>query len=74
MAIVVRLAGPFMTSPEKAAKAVVYLASSPEVEGVTGIHFAKGKEEKSSRESYDTAVAERLWQVSTELTKLSSTV
>ena len=70
----VKIMGPFMMSPEKAARAVVYLASSLELENVTGKHFAKGKEKESSRESYDKASAERLWQVSTELTELSSTV
>lgn len=67
----VTLFGPFMMSGEKAARALVYLASSPELEGVTGKFFSKEKEEASSRESYDKAAAERLWQVSVELTKLS---
>ncbi len=68
----VRIIGPFMMSPEKAARAAVYLATVPELAEVTGKHFSKGKEEKSSRESYDLTVAERLWRVSEELTKLSS--
>ena len=71
MAFVVRVVGPFMMSPEKAARAAVYLASSPELESVTGKHFVKGKEEYSSRESFDQTTAERLWQVSAELTSLS---
>ena len=37
---------------------------------MTGKYFAEGKEEKSSKESYDPVIAERLWQVSAELTKL----
>jgi retinol dehydrogenase 12 len=69
----VKLMGPFMMSPEKAARAVVYLASSPELDHVNGKFFSKGKERESSRESYDKAAAERLWRVSTELTKLSLT-
>ena len=69
-AIVVRIIGPFMMSPQRSAKASVYLATAPELEGVTGKHFSKGKEEKSSRESYDQTTAERLWQVSAELTSL----
>jgi len=71
MTFVVRVVGPFMMSPEKAARAAVYLASSPELESVTGKHFVKGKEEYSSRESFDQTTAERLWQVSAELTSLS---
>jgi len=69
MNILVRIGSPFMMSPEKAAKAAVYLATSPEVQSVNGKHFSKGREEKSSSESYDTASAERLWNVSAELTK-----
>ncbi|HZY94013.1 MAG TPA: SDR family oxidoreductase [Candidatus Bathyarchaeia archaeon] len=68
--IAVRVVSPFMMSPEKSARAAVYLATAPELENVTGKHFSKGKEEKSSKESYDPVMAEKLWQVSAELTKL----
>ena len=61
---------PFMISPERAAKAAIYLATSPDLEAVTGKFFWRGKEKRSSRESYDEASAERLWKVSEELTKL----
>ncbi len=67
----IRIVSPFMMSPERAARAAIYLATSPELDGVTGKHFSKGKEEKSSMESYDQAAAERLWKVSTDLTKLT---
>ena len=55
-------------SAEKAAKAVVRLATSPELEGVTGKYFSKMKEANSSEESYDEEVAQRLWKLSGELT------
>jgi NAD(P)-dependent dehydrogenase (short-subunit alcohol dehydrogenase family) len=71
MTVLVRIGSPFMMSPEKSARAVIYLATSPELESVSGKHFSKGKEEKSSTESYDEASAERLWKVSAELAKLS---
>jgi len=70
MSILVRVGSPFMLSPEKSARAAIYLATSPELEGVTGKHFSRGKEEKSSTESYDAASAERLWRISAELVKL----
>lgn len=57
-------------SPEKGARTPIYLASSPEVEGVTGKYFANQKEARSSKLSYDTALAARLWQVSARLTGL----
>ena len=66
-----RIMSPFMMSPDKAARAEIYLAASPELEGVTGKYFSKGRSAKSSRESYDENAAERLWNVSAELTKLS---
>jgi NAD(P)-dependent dehydrogenase (short-subunit alcohol dehydrogenase family) len=63
---------PFMKSPEHGAETSVYLASSPEVEGVTGGYFAGCKRKSSSKRSYDTATAERLWQVSADLVGLPS--
>jgi NAD(P)-dependent dehydrogenase (short-subunit alcohol dehydrogenase family) len=72
MSILVTVARPFMISPDRAARAAIYLATSPELAGVTGKFFSRGKEQKSSAESYDAASAERLWNVSFELTKLDA--
>jgi retinol dehydrogenase-14 len=55
---------PFMKTPKKGAATSIYLASSPEVEGLTGKYFAKGKPKPSNKLSYDDAAAARLWQVS----------
>ena len=49
----------------------MYLASSPEVEGVTGKYFANKKPVSSSETSYDEEAAKRLWRASEELTGLS---
>jgi NAD(P)-dependent dehydrogenase (short-subunit alcohol dehydrogenase family) len=68
--LLLRLMRPFFSSPEKGAETSIYLASSPEVEGVSGKYFAKKSEAKSSERSYDAAIARRLWQVSAEMTKL----
>ena len=60
------------TSTEDAAYSSVYLASASEVEGVSGKYYSrKGKPVKSSKASYDTAVAQKLWRLSEELTGLS---
>jgi NAD(P)-dependent dehydrogenase (short-subunit alcohol dehydrogenase family) len=56
--------------PEAGARTSVYLASSPEVEGVSGQYFVKCRPVRSSRQSHDRAAAERLWRVSEELTGL----
>jgi NAD(P)-dependent dehydrogenase (short-subunit alcohol dehydrogenase family) len=70
MSVLVRVGSPFMISPDRAAKAAIYLATLPELEGVTGKFFSRGKEARSSTQSYDATSAERLWKVSAELTKL----
>jgi retinol dehydrogenase-14 len=61
-----------MKTPEKGAETIVYLASSPEVEGVSGKYFINGKEARSSKASYDEAMAKRLWEVSAQLTGLDA--
>jgi NAD(P)-dependent dehydrogenase (short-subunit alcohol dehydrogenase family) len=60
----------FMGSPERGARTPVYLASSPDVEGVSGRYFADLRARNSSKASYDTAAAARLWQVSAGLVGL----
>ncbi len=62
-----RLAGLFAQTPEQGAQTVIYLASSPEVEGVTGKYFYRLKPVPSSAQSYDEAAARRLWQVSAHM-------
>jgi NAD(P)-dependent dehydrogenase (short-subunit alcohol dehydrogenase family) len=61
-------AGLFALSPEAGARTVVYLASSPEVAGVSGRYFVREKAVSSSAASYDEEVARRLWEVSEQLT------
>lgn len=60
----------FLKSPEKGAETSVYLASSPEVEGVTGKYFDQMRERKSSDDSYGAVTAKRLWEVSAEIAGL----
>jgi NAD(P)-dependent dehydrogenase (short-subunit alcohol dehydrogenase family) len=60
----------FTKSPDVGARTQVYLASSPELEGVTGRYFIDSKEARSSAESHDTAVARRLWDISAQMTGL----
>jgi NAD(P)-dependent dehydrogenase (short-subunit alcohol dehydrogenase family) len=61
----------FSSAPEKGAQTVIYLASSPDVANVSGKYFVKKAEAESSHESYDEGVAQRLWQISRELTGLA---
>jgi NAD(P)-dependent dehydrogenase (short-subunit alcohol dehydrogenase family) len=72
MKVMLPVVRPFMKSPERGAETSVYLASSPEVEGVSGQYFANRKPKSSARASYDTAVAARLWSVSADLVGITS--
>ena len=63
---------PFMKSPERGAETSIHLASSPDVEGVSGRYLAGRRPKTSSRASYDTAIAARLWQTSADLVGLST--
>jgi NAD(P)-dependent dehydrogenase (short-subunit alcohol dehydrogenase family) len=60
----------FGRTPEEGARTSIYLASSTEVENVTGGYFADCRQVKSSSLSYDLELARRLWQVSQELCRL----
>jgi NAD(P)-dependent dehydrogenase (short-subunit alcohol dehydrogenase family) len=51
-------------SPEQGAQTTIYLASSPEVEGVTGKYFSKSKAIGTTPASMDEAAWKRLWEVS----------
>lgn len=64
----------FAVTEEKGAETSIYLASSPEVAGVTGKYFAKCREAKPSRAAQDEAAAKRLWEESARLTGLTSTI
>jgi NAD(P)-dependent dehydrogenase (short-subunit alcohol dehydrogenase family) len=58
---------PGMVSPDEGAKTIVYLAASPEVEGVNGQYFADCKTVRSSNDSYNKENAEKLWFLSEQL-------
>jgi NAD(P)-dependent dehydrogenase (short-subunit alcohol dehydrogenase family) len=59
---------PFMRTPAEGADTIIYLASSPEMDGVTGGYFKDRRRIKSSDTSYDSHVARRLWNLSVMLT------
>ncbi|MGH0028166.1 MAG: SDR family oxidoreductase [Myxococcota bacterium] len=63
---------PLALSPARGAETSIYLASSPEVEGVSGRYFAKKREARLSRDARDTDAARRLWDISAELVGLGN--
>ena len=64
--------GFLLRSPERGAETVIWLATAPELEGVTGKYFFDKKEIRSSKVSYDDEISKRLWHVSEQLTGLRS--
>jgi hypothetical protein len=68
-----RLAKPLFASPERGARTLIYLASSPEVAGVSGRFFLRQRPRQTKPVTQDRAVAARLWSVSAELVGLSVT-
>ena len=67
--LILRFLQLFAMSSEKGAETSIYLATSPDVANINGKYFVKKKEVRTSVESYDKNVGEKLWEVSEELTK-----
>jgi NAD(P)-dependent dehydrogenase (short-subunit alcohol dehydrogenase family) len=61
----------FMTTPKQGAETIVYLASSSEANDLNGEYLEKLKAKKSSDESNNEEIAQRLWDASAKLTHLS---
>jgi NAD(P)-dependent dehydrogenase (short-subunit alcohol dehydrogenase family) len=61
----------FALSPEQGARTSLYLAASPEVEGISGKYFVKERSVKAASAAYDQETAQRLWQVSAEMVGLN---
>ena len=68
--VVVRIAKLYALSPEQGAETLVYLASSPEVAGVTGEYFHKCRAIVPSKEAQNDANAQRLWAETAKITGL----
>jgi NAD(P)-dependent dehydrogenase (short-subunit alcohol dehydrogenase family) len=73
MSLLFRAFKPFMRTPEQGADTLIYLATSPEVEGMTGKYLADRKIKVASDEAYDETLQKKLWEASEELTGLKVT-
>jgi NAD(P)-dependent dehydrogenase (short-subunit alcohol dehydrogenase family) len=67
VALFFRAARPFILTPEQGAQTSIYLAASPEAEGVTGKYYVNRRPRTSSAQSYSREAQARLWAVSEEL-------
>ena len=57
---------------ESGAEVEVYLATAPELEGVSGAYFDRKSKARAHDQAYDTEARTRLWQRSLALTGLAS--
>lgn len=57
----------FLTSPSKGARTSIYLATSPEVKGISGKYFIKSKQKKSTEITYDKGIAGKLWKMTEDI-------
>ena len=63
-----------MLTPEQGARTIIHLASSPEVEGLTGRYFDfDTKQRKAAAAALDEDLARKLWELSARLVKLEAT-
>jgi len=59
------------TTAEKAARSSIYLATAPEVEGVTGVYFnANSKRVRWPKSVYEETIRAKIWEVSERLAHL----
>jgi NAD(P)-dependent dehydrogenase (short-subunit alcohol dehydrogenase family) len=70
--LLITIGRPFMLPPRWGARPLIYLASAPELDGVTGGYWVGGfipgvHRRRPSREARDPEAARRLWRVSEEL-------
>src|ERR671914_1407691 len=64
---------PFLANPKKGADTAIYLASSSEVDNISGKYFVNRKPVSTSGLADDQDAATRLWKISEELTGYNKT-
>ncbi len=67
IAMLFTLLRPFARNPEKGAETLVHLATSPDVEGVTGAYFRNSRPARISKKASCEESARRLWELSKEM-------
>lgn len=71
--VVGTLMKPMARTPEQGAQTTVYLASSPQVEGVTGQYFVDSRPAQPQPYAHDREAQRRLWERSEQITGIAVT-
>ena len=72
MRVLATLGGPFLRSPERGARSLVWLALSEQAAGLTGDYVVDEKVTEPNAEAQDDSLAEALWEQSAQLVGLAS--
>ena len=72
MKVLATLGGPFLRSPERGARSLVWLALSGQAAGFTGEYVMDEKVKAPSAQAQDESLAEGLWEKSAQLLGLAS--
>ncbi|MEU4197569.1 SDR family NAD(P)-dependent oxidoreductase [Kribbella sp. NPDC026611] len=70
MRLMMAMAKPFARTPEQGAETLVWLATSPDVAGETGLYYARERRTDPSAAAQDPQTAARLWETLEEQTAL----
>jgi NAD(P)-dependent dehydrogenase (short-subunit alcohol dehydrogenase family) len=71
LSFAVRAAKNFALTPEQGASTIIYLTSSPDVEGKTGGYYVKNAPATPTKEAQNEDDAKRLWEISARLAGIS---
>jgi retinol dehydrogenase 14 len=66
-AVISSVVRPLLKTPAQGAQTPVYMASSPDMDDVTGQFFANRKPKTANKVAYDKDMAARLWRISADL-------
>jgi len=72
LSVMAKILRPIMKSSEAGARTPIYLATSPDIAGVTGGYFVNCKQRRSSGMTYDRTIAARHWAISEQFTSLKN--
>ena len=69
--LAMKLGRPFLITPAKGAETSIYLVTSPDVEGVTGLYFDKSQPVEPKPQAQNDEDSKRLWDISAKMVKLN---
>jgi NAD(P)-dependent dehydrogenase (short-subunit alcohol dehydrogenase family) len=72
LGVITAMSKPFLTPASKAAERILFVATAPELKGVSGKYFGNRVELPAPTQTLDPSAQARLWSISAQLTGLES--